>query len=33
MDIELFSHLLTYAMNTVALAVSELEVYLLLKTD
>lgn len=33
MDIGLFSHLLTYAMNTVALAVSALAVYFLLKTD
>ena len=33
MDIELFSHLVTYAMNTVGLAVSAGAVYLLLKTD
>jgi hypothetical protein len=32
-DIELFSHLVTYAMNTVAVAVSALAVYLLVKTD
>jgi hypothetical protein len=32
-DIELFSHLVTYATNSVALAVSALAVYLLLKTD
>jgi hypothetical protein len=33
MDIELFSHLMTYAMNTAAVAVSALVVYLLLKTN
>jgi hypothetical protein len=33
MDIELFSHLVTYAMNTAAVAVSALVVYLLLKTN
>jgi hypothetical protein len=33
MDIDLFSHLVTYAMNTVAVAVSSLVVFLLLKTD
>jgi hypothetical protein len=33
MDIELFSHLVTYAMNTAALAFSALVVYVLLKTD
>jgi hypothetical protein len=33
MDIELFSHLMTYAMNTAAMAVSALVVYLLLKTN
>ncbi len=33
MDIELFSHLVTYALNLTAVAVSVLAVYLLLKTD
>jgi len=33
MDIEFFSHLVTYAMNTAALAISALAVYLLVKTD
>jgi hypothetical protein len=32
-DIELFSHFVTYAMNTAVLAFSALVVYLLLKTD
>jgi hypothetical protein len=32
MDIALFSHLLTYAMNTAAVAFSALVVVLLLKT-
>jgi hypothetical protein len=33
MDIELFSHLVTYAINTLALTVSAVAVFLLLKTD
>jgi hypothetical protein len=33
MDIELFSHLVTYALNTLALTVSAVAVFLLLKTD
>jgi len=33
MDTELFSHLVTYAMNTSAVAFSALVVYLLLKTE
>jgi hypothetical protein len=33
MDIELFSHLVTYALNTVAVAVSVVVVFALLKTD
>ena len=33
MDIELFSHIVTYAINTLALTVSAVAVFLLLKTD
>lgn len=33
MDIELFSHLVTYAVNTSAVAFSALVVFLLLKTN
>lgn len=33
MDVELFSHLVTYAINTLALTVSAVAVFLLLKTD
>ncbi len=33
MDIELFSHLVTYALNTLALTVSAVAVFLLLKAD
>jgi hypothetical protein len=33
MDIELFSHLVTYALNTAAVTFSALVVYALLKTD